>query len=264
MNSKLKGILLLFFALILIGAMSGDDTNDASSIDKNEDVSTPTADSEPTTGVDDGAQEDVADNQESTPLAQSETPEPEPEVVEPEVITLSGSGQEATSKFTLEEGLSIFKMSHDGDSNFAIWLMDNNGNNEELLVNEIGEFDGAKAVGIDDGGTYLLDISADGDWSVDIEQPRPSTATSVPLAFSGKGQQVSDFFYLDAGLVRFEMTHDGDSNFAIWLLDEDGDYVDLLVNEIGEFEGSKAVGITKSGIYLLDISADGVWEVSIE
>jgi hypothetical protein len=39
------------------------------------------------------------------------------------------------------------------------------------------------------------------------------------------------------------MSHDGDSNFAVWLLDDEGDKVELLVNEIGEFGGSKAVGI---------------------
>jgi hypothetical protein len=183
---------------------------------------------------------------------------------EPEVITLSGDGQEATSKFTLEEGLSIFRMTHNGNSNFIIWLLDDEGNYLELLVNEIGGFDGAKAVGIQDGGSYLLGISADGDWTIDIEQPRPSTASSIPLTLRGEGQQVPELFYIDAGLTRFEMSHDGNSNFAIWLLDDEGNYVSLLVNEIGEFDGSKAVGISKNGIYLLDISADGNWEVSIE
>ena len=65
-----------------------------------------------------------------------------------EPITLSGTGQEATSKFPLEKGLSIFKLIHDGNSNFIIWLLDDEGNNIDLLVNKIGEFDGYKAVGI--------------------------------------------------------------------------------------------------------------------
>jgi len=196
-----------------------------------------------------------------TPEATTPTPTPEPE---PESIALSGTGQEATSKFSLENGLSIFRMTHDGDSNFAIWLLDDKGNNVDLLVNKIGEFDGSKAIGISNDGIYLLDISADGGWTITIEQPRPPTAPSVPKTLKGKGQQVSELFYLDKGLARFEMTHDGDSNFAIWLLDDEGNNVDLLVNKIGEFDGSKAVGISKGGIYLLDISADGNWEISIE
>jgi len=71
-------------------------------------------------------------------------------------------------------------------------------------------------------------------------------------------------FYLDKGLVTFEMTHNGDGHFGVVLLNAEGDYIDLLANGIGEFDGSKAVGISESGIYLLDISADGNWEISIE
>jgi hypothetical protein len=41
----------------------------------------------------------------------------------------------------------------------------------ELLVNEIGSFDGSKAIGIDAPGLHLLDIQADGDWTITVEQP---------------------------------------------------------------------------------------------
>ena len=192
-----------------------------------------------------------------TPVAPTTTPTPEP-------IALSGTGQEATSKFSLEKGLSIFRMTHGGDSNFAVWLLDDEGDKVELLVNEIGEFDGSKAVGIKKQGDYIVDISADGRWTITIEQPRPSSAPSVPKTLKGKGQQASEAFSLDNGLARFVMTHDGKANFAVWLLDDEGDKVELLVNEIGEFDGSKAVSIRKGGIYLLDISADGNWEIAIE
>ncbi|NQE52231.1 hypothetical protein C5S29_01460 [ANME-1 cluster archaeon GoMg3.2] len=189
------------------------------------------------------------------------TPTPTPT---PKPIAFSGRGQEATSKFSLEKGLSIFKMTHDGDRNFIAWLFDDEGDRIDLVVSEIGEFDGSKVVGIKKQGDYLLDINADGRWMITIEQPRPSYAPPVPKTLKGKGQQASEMFHLDKGLARFEMTHDGDSNFAIWLFDDEGDRIDLVVNEIGEFDGSKAVSIRKGGIYLLDISADGNWEISIE
>jgi len=70
-------------------------------------------------------------------------------------------------------------------------------------------------------------------------------------------------FSLKGGLATFKMTHDGKSNFAIKLLDSDGNMVDLLVNEIGNFNGSKAARIDQVGLYLLDIAADGNWSVSI-
>jgi hypothetical protein len=187
------------------------------------------------------------------------------QVSEPEPIILSGNGQEATSKFILEKGLTIFNMKHDGTSNFAVWLMDSSGRRVDLLVNEIGEFDGSKAIGIENAGQYILDIDANGNWEVEIKQPRPITGSSIPKTITGVGQKVTELFYLNTGLIRFEMKHDGNSNFAIWLLNSEGRRIELLVNEIGHFDGSKAVGITEpGGLYLLDIAADGNWQVSIE
>jgi len=155
-------------------------------------------------------------------------------------------------------------MNHGGDRNFIVWLLNDEGDQIDLLVNKIGEFDGSRAVGITKQGDYILDISADGSWTVTIEQPRPSYAPPVPKTLKGTGQQASEMFYLDTGLARFEMTHDGDRNFIVWLLDDDGNQIDLLVNKVGEFDGSKAVSIRKGGNYLLSISADGNWEISIE
>ena len=195
----------------------------------------------------------------TTPALEAPTATPTPEP-----ITLSGTGQEATSKFSLETGLSVFRMNHDGDRNFIVWLLNDEGDQIDLLVNKIGEFDGSKAVGITKQGDYILDISADGSWTITIEQPRPSYASPVPKTLKGTGQQASEMFYLDTGLARFEMTHDGDRNFIVWLLDDDGNQIDLLVNKVGEFDGSKAVSIRKGGNYLLSISADGNWEISIE
>lgn len=182
----------------------------------------------------------------------------------PEPLLFTGRGKQVSPLFSLTQGLVIFRMTHNGSSNFIIVLLDDHGDWVELLVNEIGSFDGAKAVGVESTGTYLLDIQADGDWTVTIEQPNPISAPAIPRAYTGVGQQVSPFFTLASGLAIFRMEHTGSSNFIIVLLDSQGQWVDLLVNEIGSFSGSKAVGIDDSGIYLLDICADGNWEVSIE
>lgn len=195
---------------------------------------------------------------------------------EPEPIILEGTGFEATNTFVLERGLSIFHMTHDGQSNFAIWLYNaETGERVDLLVNEIGLYSGATIVGVtgDLGqappGKHLLDITADGNWKVVIEQPRPRIGPKIPQTFTGKGDSVSSPFTLEKGIVKFEMIHDGYSNFAIWLYDSEGRRVDLLVNEIGTFEGSKVVGVTgelfdaSPGIHYLDITADGNWKVII-
>jgi len=107
--------------------------------------------------------EEKATEQEAT----TEEVEAEKEV---EPFKLSGVGQQATEKFTLKKGLAIFKMIHSGSSNFIVHLLDEEGNQVGFsLVNEIGPFDGSKAVSIPRDGVYLLDIDADGSWTVAIE-----------------------------------------------------------------------------------------------
>jgi hypothetical protein len=212
----------------------------------------------------------------ATPMqAPSPTATTVPTIEAPAPIALSGSGPRATDLFWLSEGIAIFHMTHNGSSNFAIWLLNESGQRVDLLVNEIGPFDGRKAVGVIDPhgdtspGNHLLDIEADGSWSVTIEQPRVTSAPPPPQTFSGRGPDVPPPFMLEMGVARFEMTHDGSSNFAVWLLDREGGRVDLLVNEIGPFQGSTAVGVTADGfdaspgVHYLDIEADGSWTVSV-
>lgn len=93
-------------------------------------------------------------------------PEPEPR----ELITLTGTGQQAAGPVELVSGLATVKLKHTGDSNFSIWVLDKNGDNVELLVNEIGSFDGSKAFQVPNDGKYTLDVSADGPWEVTIQQ----------------------------------------------------------------------------------------------
>ena len=184
------------------------------------------------------------------------------EVPELNPINLTGAGQQASQKFTLEEGLSIFSLTHTGNENFIVWLLDGDGQKIKLLVNTIGLSNASlsEAVGIDKKGEYLLDIYTNGEWSVEIEQPRPSVADTDSRFFTGTGNQVSPFFKLDKGLVIFKLTHAGIANFIVWLIDSNGQSVELLVNEIGEFNGTKAVGINQSGLYLLNITAeDSTW-----
>ena len=203
------------------------------------------------------------------------TATPVPSTPAPAPIVLSGSGPEATSLFRLEDGIAIFHMTHSGSSNFAVWLLTESGQSVDLLANEIGPYDGRQAVGVTgelgdaSPGNHLLDIEADGNWTVTIEQPRVTSAAGAPQTFSGSGPDVSPPFALQMGTARFEMTHSGSSNFAIWLLGGRGERVDLLVNEIGPFSGSTAVGVTgelfdaSPGVHYLNIEADGAWTARV-
>lgn len=83
--------------------------------------------------------------------------------------------------------------------------------------------------------------------------------------FSGIGKKITDEFYLQKGIAKIGMTHAGGrSNFIISLLDTEGNNVDTLANEIGEWEGQTAIRIERSGYYLMDVTADGSWTVVIQ
>lgn len=180
----------------------------------------------------------------------------------PEPIVFTGNGDVATEFFTTSRKLLRVTMEHSGSRNFAVWLLDQSGAKKELMANEIGAWSGEAYFG-HPAGKYLLDITADGEWTITIDQPVASTGTSAPAHIEGDGQSGPPGLSLNAGLARFTMSHEGSSNFAIWLYDADGNKKALLVNEIGAYTGSKAESIAKRGIYYLDVTADGTWRVDV-
>jgi hypothetical protein len=193
-------------------------------------------------------------------------PEPEPNPA-PRPITLTGSGPEATRPFQLESGLTVIEMKHQGNANFIVDLLDENGNSVAPMgvVNVIGPFQGSTPVQIKRGGQYLLDVQNAGNWQIVVKQPRVASAPKV-TTFSGDSAQATQLFELSGGLHRVEMTHQGNANFIVDLLDENGASVVPmgLVNEIGPFEGSRAMTVPDDGIYLFWVEANGPWTIKVD
>jgi hypothetical protein len=182
----------------------------------------------------------------------------------PVIAHLHGHGNQLLSDVALSTGMIVFHLTHNGDSNFSIWLDDPNGEHVDLLANSIGNTNETKPEGIKAAGNYTLDITANGDWSIDIGKPDPATATLVPPhTLVGHGQLVSPLIHLDAGLFTFTSHHSGKSNFAVALLDADGDLAQSLVIHIGHYAGAKTIRIENSGIYAVDVAADGDWVVDL-
>lgn len=170
---------------------------------------------------------------------------------------LAGKGQQATTKFNLPDGLVVFDMQHDGKRNFIVKVLDDQGKTVELLVNDIGPFEGSKAVGIK-GGTFVMDVSADGNWSITARHP---DQVGDGVDQNGVGQEATGLVRLPQGLLTVQMQHDGKRNFIVRMLDAQGKTVELLVNEIGPFDGSKALRVPSAGWYLFDVAADGNWSI---
>ena len=103
-------------------------------------------------------------------------------------------------------------------------------------------------------------------------RPVEQLVPQEPISLSGYGQQATGRITLSRGLRIFRFTYTDSSmygsNFSTALLDENGNYVDLVVNEVvnrgATHSGSKATRITRTGNYVLDVSADGSWAIEIE
>ena len=159
----------------------------------------------------------------------------------------------------LSRGLALLTFTHDGSRNFIVWIR---GTDEDLLVNTIGVYEGRRSFP-SGGGSFLLDIQADGAWKVAVEEPRNQLPGPRP-PYGGTGDDLTAFFHLDAGVHIAEFSHTGTRNFIVWLIDEQGSQVDLLVNTIGPYGGRRSFRISESGLYAYSVSADGQWAADVE
>jgi hypothetical protein len=168
-------------------------------------------------------------------------------------VEVTGSGKMVSKKFTLQGGLLTYHAVHSGSSNFIVYILDGaTGAEVTSIVNEIGKVDATKAMELKKGGTYAIQVQADGDWKVTLEQPRPNEAPEGPQAYNGNGTSLSPFFHADGGLLVIGGTYQGDGRVAIRLRDANGQVVEQIANQVGTFTGSKGVSVTP-GIYFLEL-----------
>ena len=166
------------------------------------------------------------------------------------VPTLSGRGQTATNPITPPAPVSTATFTHDGNSNFVVWAY--RGNDRDLLVNEIGRYQGTRPI----LGTapVVFDIEADGAWTITIAPLRTGGSSN----FSGRGDSVSSLFE-PPGSGPYEISHDGRSNFVMWL--RCADRSSLVQNEIGPVNASRIITFGQGPCYW-EVVADGSWAVA--
>lgn len=166
--------------------------------------------------------------------------------------TISGSGDDVVTDIMVGNGIYRVHFTHSGRSNFIVKSYDAD-NDRELLINEIGRYDGY--VLLLGTAPYSFEIGADGAWTYEVERLTETNETS----FSGKGDYVTSLSSA-AKSGAWKFTHDGDSNFAIWAYTTEGR--DLLVNEIGVYDGKKMVEIPDNSNIMFEITADGNWTIA--
>lgn len=227
----------------LLAGCTGGDPSPAGSSGGGGEASTPTASPEPTASP--------------TPPP---TPTPYPEA---ETTTFEGTGQTATEYFTPTlPGPTVIATGNQGSGNFAVWILDESGQQVELVANEIGSYTSVDMFALIPGSRYSLDV-AGGDWGIEVR--------SLPLYERGGspagsyGREYASFVgpVEFAGGERVTLSASSGGNVAAWLKDATGANAGLLFNEIGPVQGL-STRISAQGTGYIDVRTNGTWSMEIE
>ncbi|MEX0682355.1 MAG: hypothetical protein WD472_02750 [Dehalococcoidia bacterium] len=120
-------------------------------------------------------------------------------------------------------------------------------------MNEIGNYSGSRPLFGDE--PIVFDVNADGPWTIHIE----AISAASGAAFSGTGDAVSGLITDTPDNGGWNISHDGQDNFIVYLHCADGS--DLVQNEIGAVSGSTIVSFGDSPC-LWEIEADGNWSLA--
>lgn len=94
-------------------------------------------------------------------------------------------------------------------------------------------------------------------------EPTPTLEpTPVPVAQNGTGNANVNV-ELTAGLTLVTLRHFGRDRFKVRLLEESGEARAQIADDRGAFQGSRAIALMESGAFVVEIVADGDWELEI-
>jgi hypothetical protein len=180
-------------------------------------------------------------------------PSPVPTPVRP-VLAKTGKGDKIL-KFAAQDGPVVALIKNTGSGNFAV-ISYSGTEYDDLLVNTIGSYSGRVYVA---PGVNLLKVTSSGSWSVDLRPIASAPRWNGTSALKGTGDYV--VLVSDGAFGTTTIANSGKGNFAVIAYDEYGEYLDLLVNEIGSYHGE--VLLPESDPIVLAIHADGgKWSMS--
>lgn len=108
-------------------------------------------------------------------------------------------------------------------------------------------------------------IQSDSPQATDAPEPTepPAPVEPKPINLKGSGKTATKPFKLEGGFTTFHVKASGGSNVIVYLVDDRGKKIELLVNVIGTYDGVSGIGV-KPGEYLLDIDTPSSWTAVIE
>lgn len=185
-------------------------------------------------------------------------------IVKEKPIEFSGSGDKIISDVNIPSGNYKAVLSNNGRSNFIVKFYESsNDSYGDLLANEIGTYNGS--VVIRDGETTainggMLEVKSSGSWTIKFER---ISGTIDGKSISGSGDTVTGWFNGDGKRQVATFNNSGSSNFIVRVYNQYGDR-DLLVNEIGSYNGQATFTTSSTGKYYYEVISSGSWTISWE
>ncbi len=195
--------------------------------------------------------------------------------VSPDEFTFAGEGEEVLGPMTLAEGLVLVSAQNQSGVNSVFTVnvyADANGNGTyEELEGYTGAYMSAgyeKAEVFDgdmtfksNGGDYFVEVSG-GRWQISVNPlAKLAEPAQAPETFTGSNYDVTEKFYITKGSHTFKVTNEGEGNFIILMVDENGNFTSRLINEIGDFEGEFTVDVVFDGNYVFAITGGNSWSI---
>lgn len=178
-------------------------------------------------------------------------------LVAPETQSFAGRGDATREAVPLEAGLTIARATHSGQGDFSASVL--GGQTNAVVVFASGSFDGAGTTTLEAGSGYLLNVSADGDWEVELEQPRSAEGEPLPASYSGQYKDVVGPIRFD-GATEVRGEHSGDDQFNVILYSEEGSE-ETVFAESGSVSSETSVAF--EGVGWVDVRATGEWSLEL-
>lgn len=177
--------------------------------------------------------------------APTPTPEPTPA---PTPTVFEGKGDKILEDINLNGQMCTVHFTTKSSRHTAVKFHPASGS-YDLLVNTVDPYDGYTLI-MESG---RLEITCSGSWTVEIAP----LSTTDQTSFSGKGDFVTPI--LKAPVDAWKITHSGKSNIIVKQIGSTDS--DLLVNDIGAYEGEVISTISAGENCLFEIQADGAWTI---
>lgn len=189
---------------------------------------------------------------ESTPIPE---PTPTPQLIIPDPVTYSGSGDDVVTLDSFD-GVFVFHITgNQSERHFSVKGYDVNGESTKLLVNTTSVYEG---VTIDPSQeTVLLEVKATGNWTIEVLSIFSMEAISSGETLSGSGDSVA--LVSSYGSSATISGNAGSHHFSVKSYGTERDK--LLVNTTDVYEGT--VVLTGKPI-ILEIDAEGEWSISFD